>query len=61
MVVQNAHECMLKEEACTEENAWGGCYVSELRPAGNEDGPPLTACVSRISELRALAASGMYT
>jgi hypothetical protein len=56
--MQSEHECVVKEEACTEENAWGRCYVSSLRPFDNAEGPPLTACVSRISELRARGASG---
>lgn len=56
--MQSTHECLAKDEVCTNENKWGQCYVSDIKPVDNEQGPPLTACVSRISELRARAAAG---
>lgn len=46
------------EEACTEANNYGDCHVSDIRPSGDDQAPPLTACVSRISEFRARAAAG---
>lgn len=52
------HRCIVMEEACTEANNYGDCHVSDIRPSGDDQAPPLTACVSRISEFRARAAAG---
>lgn len=48
-------------EMCNEDNEFGNCHVSEIIPVGNDQGTPLTACVSRVSELRARAAAGMLS
>jgi hypothetical protein len=50
------HSCLPIFEQCTPENNYGGCYVSSSLT--DSSGQPLSACVSRISELRARAASG---
>lgn len=56
--LRGGFRCIDVPEQCTEPNSFGGCYVSDLVPLDGASGAPQTACVSRVSELRARAAGG---
>lgn len=56
--LRGGFRCIVLAEQCTESNSFGGCYVSDLPPLEGAAAAPRTACVSRVSELRARAAGG---